>query len=628
MPDQLQLRGGTTVQHSTFTGVSKEVTVDTTKKTAVVHDGSTVGGNPLMREDASNSALALASAGTPSLKFSGDSNTGVFSPGADQLAITTGGTSRLAVSTTAVSSTLPVDVPLGAVGTPSLTFTGDLNTGIYSPGADQLAISTNGTEKLIVKSDGTVGLGTSTPSAKLDVEAANFVGGPAIGIRYNTSNPRLGFNVANSNGFVYIGSNTNNKLSSDTSTYDLTGSAASQLRLDGGQLIFNNAPSGTAGNDISFTNRLTITPAGLVGIGTTSPGGILDSKKSGASTTPNLVLTSGGAGDPSSVDPSIQFAASTLESVGTTKIMSTGAYGSRALAFHTGTDGAGTERARIDSSGRLLVGTSSYTGNGRLVAAGNTSGNAGALDICWVSSRPTAAGTDIGYLRWYVAENSSSNAHYASIYASSDGASSSVSDIPGRLVFATTADGASSPTERMRIDSSGRILVGTSSGNANGGILQLSSGITFPATAVAASDANTLDDYEEGTWTPTITGTSVSGSQTYGTRHGGYTKIGRQVTLNFYLALTAKGTIAGNIELSNLPFTTGNNNDAVRYGRGLFGFNNLATSWSHLGSLNDVSLTSLGIVGIKTAASSQILLTASDLNNNSELYGSVVYNAA
>jgi hypothetical protein len=53
MPDQLQLRGGTTVQHSTFTGSSKEVTVDTTKKTAVVHDGSTVGGNPLMREDAS-----------------------------------------------------------------------------------------------------------------------------------------------------------------------------------------------------------------------------------------------------------------------------------------------------------------------------------------------------------------------------------------------------------------------------------------------------------------------------------------------------------------------------------------------------------------------------------------------
>jgi hypothetical protein len=68
MPDQLQLRGGTTAEHSTFTGASKEVTVDTTKKTAVVHDGSTVGGVPLLREDGSNSALTLGSAGTPSIK--------------------------------------------------------------------------------------------------------------------------------------------------------------------------------------------------------------------------------------------------------------------------------------------------------------------------------------------------------------------------------------------------------------------------------------------------------------------------------------------------------------------------------------------------------------------------------
>ena len=50
MPDQLQLRGGTTTEHNSFTGVSKEVTVDTTKKTLVVHDGSTAGGTPLMRE--------------------------------------------------------------------------------------------------------------------------------------------------------------------------------------------------------------------------------------------------------------------------------------------------------------------------------------------------------------------------------------------------------------------------------------------------------------------------------------------------------------------------------------------------------------------------------------------------
>ena len=81
MPDQLQLRGGTTAQNDAFTGAAREVTVDTTKDTLVVHDASTAGGNPLMREDGANSELVLGSAATPSLKFTGDTNTGIFSPG-------------------------------------------------------------------------------------------------------------------------------------------------------------------------------------------------------------------------------------------------------------------------------------------------------------------------------------------------------------------------------------------------------------------------------------------------------------------------------------------------------------------------------------------------------------------
>lgn len=57
MPTQLQLRGGTTAQHTTFTGLVREVTVDTTKDTLVVHDGSTVGGHELARADLSNVTL-------------------------------------------------------------------------------------------------------------------------------------------------------------------------------------------------------------------------------------------------------------------------------------------------------------------------------------------------------------------------------------------------------------------------------------------------------------------------------------------------------------------------------------------------------------------------------------------
>jgi hypothetical protein len=54
MPTALQLRRGTTTQHGTFTGAAGEVSVDTTKNTAVVHNGSTAGGFPLARENLSN----------------------------------------------------------------------------------------------------------------------------------------------------------------------------------------------------------------------------------------------------------------------------------------------------------------------------------------------------------------------------------------------------------------------------------------------------------------------------------------------------------------------------------------------------------------------------------------------
>jgi len=107
-------------------------------------------------------AVTAGTAALPGIAVSGDLNTGITSPGADQLAITTGGTSRLAVSTTAVSSTLAVDVPLGAVGTPSITFTGDLNTGLFSPGADTLALVTGGTDRVQVTSAGQILIGTTS----------------------------------------------------------------------------------------------------------------------------------------------------------------------------------------------------------------------------------------------------------------------------------------------------------------------------------------------------------------------------------------------------------------------------------------------------------------------------------
>ena len=81
-------------------------------------------------------------------------------------------------------------------------------------------------------------------------------------------------------------------------------------------------------------------------------------------------------------------------------------------------------------------------------------------------------------------------------------------------------------------------------------------GITFPATQVPSADANTLDDYEEGTWTPTITGSSTNPSVTYAQQRARYTKIGRLVTFNFDVSATLSGG-SGALRISSLPFTSG-----------------------------------------------------------------------
>jgi hypothetical protein len=108
----------------------------------------------------------------------------------------------------------------------------------------------------------------------------------------------------------------------------------------------------------------------------------------------------------------------------------------------------------------------------------------------------------------------------------------------------------------MRLDSSGNLLVGKNSATANGGVLQVSNGITFPATQSACSDANTLDDYEEGTFTPTIAGTSTAGTGTYVTNGqvGRYTKAGNRVAYTIYLNWTAH-TGTGDLIVNGLPFT-------------------------------------------------------------------------
>jgi hypothetical protein len=88
------------------------------------------------------------------------------------------------------------------------------------------------------------------------------------------------------------------------------------------------------------------------------------------------------------------------------------------------------------------------------------------------------------------------------------------------------------------------------------GAMNLNSGqLKFPATQNASSDANTLDDYEEGTWTPDVRFNSSATGVTYGGRSGTYTKIGRVVICNFNFTLTNNGTGVGKCDVYGLPFT-------------------------------------------------------------------------
>jgi hypothetical protein len=109
-------------------------------------------------------------------------------------------------------------------------------------------------------------------------------------------------------------------------------------------------------------------------------------------------------------------------------------------------------------------------------------------------------------------------------------------------------------------DGDGNPLISTNSTRSvalNGAVPQTGTGITFPATQSASSDAKTLDDYEEGTWTPTLSFGGGSAGIVYSVNSGTYTKIGNLVTGRFIIGLSSKGSSGGNAVIGGLPFTLG-----------------------------------------------------------------------
>jgi hypothetical protein len=154
-------------------------------------------------------------------------------------------------------------------------------------------------------------------------------------------------------------------------------------------------------------------------------------------------------------------------------------------------------------------------------------------------------------------------------------------------------------------------------------------GITFPATQSASSDANTLDDYEEGTWTPVFVGSTTAGSCTYntGVTNGAYVKIGQLVYTTFSIVATSSHTGTGALLLNGLPFAT--SSTASFGGSPSIGYwGSLAVNITYISAYTGGGSSGFQIQ-YSTAAQTTITTAAPSLIvNNSHLIGTFVYRAS
>jgi hypothetical protein len=153
--------------------------------------------------------------------------------------------------------------------------------------------------------------------------------------------------------------------------------------------------------------------------------------------------------------------------------------------------------------------------------------------------------------------------------------------------------------------------------------------ITFPATAVPSADANTLDDYEEGTWTPVFIGGTTSGSCTYNPTftNASYVKVGQLVYTTFSLVATSVHSGTGVLNLSGLPFAI---SSASGYGGspsiGYWG--SLAVSCTYISGYAGAGGTSIGIQYTPSAQGTIVNSSTAFIQNNAHIIGTFVYRAS
>jgi hypothetical protein len=482
------------IQNPTFTG---NITVTGTISGDVIRGGTTVSGATV------TGTTANFVSGVFTTQISGATVTGTTA------SFTSGVFTNISGTTATITSGI---IASGTAAAPSLAILADLDTGLFSPGANQLAVATNGTRRITVDASGRLLVGTSSGSHPLSV-----VSSQSSKIQFGLASDQGGFLFSDGAGsFGIAGGGYYNGVN-----WIAKHTASSHIRDDGdANLRFFTNSSLTAGSTFTPAERLRITSAGLVGIGTTSPQGNLEVSNTASGATIRLTRPSSAdfefyassdtfiLTDKRSSSERLRIDSSGRVGIGTTspgyklhvdgsvlitqsndllfgtasgpapKITNSGNQNS--LSFFTN----GSESVRIDGSKRLLVGTSSSRTVGDrthlIQIEGNSSGDGGvsmvrnfnddnATSFTLAKTRGASVGATtivqngdtIGEFAFAAADGSDVITRAALIHGAVDG-TPGANDMPGRLVFSTTADGGSSPSERLRITAAGLVGIGTS----------------------------------------------------------------------------------------------------------------------------------------------------------------------
>ena len=313
----------------------------------------------------------------------------------------------------------------------------------------------------------------------------------------------------------------------------------------------NNAANSYFGVEVDGSERFRIDSSGLVGIGSSTMSSYntnFNDLVVDGGTSSGVTIVSGTSGD-----GTIAFADGTTgdeQYRGYVQYTHAG----DTLKFGSG----GTLAMTIDASNNLLVGTTSQISSGKLSVAGGASANG-------ITATTSAT---VGY----AAASFQRTASDGELIGFKQGATTvgSIGSTGGVIYFA----GPNSSTGGFRIDSIGTngVIVPTTNTGANrdaatdlgyssGGTnirfrdLYLSGGVVFgDAGGSGTSTSNTLDSYEEGTWTPIISGASVAGAGTYTIQSGKYVIVGQMVYVSARLGWSAH-TGSGNMILAGLPYT-------------------------------------------------------------------------